>query len=239
MKKNGEIKRKVKKRYGQIAEEGSSCCPDSNCCDIGYSIDEIKEVPADISGFSLGCGNPVALAGIKEGEVVLDIGSGGGLDVFLASKKAGPKGKVIGLDMTEQMLRKAERNAVKGNYGNVEFRLGDAEDIPAEDESVDLVMSNCVINLSPDKEKVYKEIYRILKQGGRFVISDMVTEKELDESIKNDAEKLAACVGGALTMDKYMGIIKKTGFKGVDILKKSSMLVSGVDVLSITVKGKR
>jgi len=239
MKKNGEIKRKVKKRYGKLAEQGSSCCPDYSCCDIGYNIDEIKDLPADVSGFSLGCGNPVALGGIKEGEVVLDIGSGGGLDVFLASKKVGPGGKVIGLDMTEQMLRKARQNAEKGNYSNVEFKSGDAEDIPLEDNSVDLVMSNCVINLSPDKEKVYKEIYRILKPGGRFVISDIVTEKELPESIKNDPEKLAACVGGALTEDKYIGAIKKAGFKRVNILKKSSMMISGVKVLSVTVESER
>jgi len=239
MKKNSEIKREVKKSYGQLAEEGSSCCPDYSCCDIGYSLDEIKDLPRDISEFSLGCGNPIALASIREGEGVLDIGSGGGLDVFLASKKVGPEGKVIGLDMTEQMVKRARQNARDGNYNNVEFKLGEAEDIPVKDNSIDLVMSNCVINLAPNKEKVYREIHRVLKPGGRFVISDIVTEKELDESIKNNPEKLVACVGGALTEKGYIDVIKKAGFKRVMILKKSSMIVSGVKVLSETIKGEK
>ena len=237
--KKSEIKKEVKKRYGQFAEQGSSCCPDYSCCEIGYSIEEIKDLPSDISEFSLGCGNPVALADIRKGETVLDIGSGGGLDVFLASKKVGPEGKVIGLDMTEQMVEKARKNAIKGNYNNVEFKLGEIEDIPVKDNSIDLVMSNCVINLVPNKEKAYREIYRILKPNGRFVISDLVTEKELDESVRNNPEKLVACVGGALTEKGYIGAIKKSGFKNVNILKKSSMVVSGVKVLSETIKGEK
>lgn len=237
--RRNEIKKEVKKRYGQFAEQSSSCCPDYSCCDIGYSIEEIKYLPSDISEFSLGCGNPVALADIRKGETVLDIGSGGGLDVFLASKRVGPEGKVIGLDMTEQMVEKARKNAIKGNYNNVEFKLGEIEDIPVKDNSIDLVMSNCVINLVPDKEKAYREIYRILKPGGRFVISDLVTEKELDESTRNNPEKLVACVGGALTEKGYIGAIKKSGFKNVNILKKSSMVVSGVKVLSETIKGEK
>jgi SAM-dependent methyltransferase len=237
--KKSEIKKEVKKRYGQFAERGSSCCPDYSCCDIGYSIEEIKDLPSDISKFSLGCGNPVALADIRKGETVLDIGSGGGLDVFLASKRVGPEGKVIGLDMTEQMVEKARKNAIKGNYNNVEFKLGEIEDIPVKDNSIDLIMSNCVINLVPDKEKAYREIYRILKPGGRFVISDLVTEKELDESIINNPEKLVACVGGALTEKGYISVIKKAGFKNVKILKKSPMVVSGVKVLSETIRGEK
>ena len=237
--KRNKIKKEVKKRYGQFAEQGSSCCPDYSCCDIGYSIEEIKDLPSDISEFSLGCGNPVALADIRNGETVLDIGSGGGLDVFLAARKVGPKGKVIGLDMTEQMVEKARKNARKGNYNNVEFKLGEAENIPVKDNSVDLVMSNCVINLVPNKEKAYREIYRILKPGGRFVISDLVTEKELDESIRDNPEKLVACVGGALTEKGYIGVIKKAGFKNVNILKKSSMVVSGIKVFSETIKGEK
>lgn len=237
--KRNEIKKEVKKRYGQFAEQGSSCCPDYSCCDIGYSIEEIKDLPSDISEFSLGCGNPVALADIRKGETVLDIGSGGGLDVFLASKKVGPEGKVIGLDMTEQMVEKARKNAIKGNYNNVEFKLGEIENIPVKDNSVDLVMSNCVINLVPDKEKAYQEIYRILKPSGRFVISDLVTEKDLDESIRNNSEKLVACVGGALTEKGYISVIKKAGFKNVKILKKSSMVVNGIKILSETIKGEK
>ncbi|NIN91934.1 arsenite methyltransferase [bacterium] len=238
MRKN-EIKKEVKKRYGQLAKESSSCCPDYSCCDIGYSVEEIKDLPVDITEFSLGCGNPGALADIRKGETILDIGSGGGLDVFLASRKVGPEGKVIGLDMTEQMVEKARQNAKKGNYNNVEFKLGEVEDIPVKDNSIDLVMSNCVINLVPDKEKAYREIYRILKPSGRFVISDVVTEKELDEVIRNNPEKLVACVGGALTEKEYIGAIKKSGFKNVKILKKSSMIISGVKVLSETVRGEK
>jgi len=237
--KRGEIKKEVKKRYGQFAQQGSLCCPDYSYCDIGYSIEEIKDLPSDVSGFSLGCGNPVALASISEGEVILDIGSGGGLDVFLASKKVGPKGKVIGLDMTEQMIKRARQSAKRGNYNNVEFKLADAEDIPVKDNSIDLVMSNCVINLAPDKERVYREIYRVLKPSGRFVISDLVAKEKLDESIKNNPEKLVACVGGALTEEDYIGTIKRVGFKKVRILKKSSMVVSGVKVLSETIKGEK
>jgi len=237
--KRNEIKKEVKKRYGKFAEQGSSCCPDYSCCDIGYSIEEIKDLPSDISEFSLGCGNPVALADIRKGETVLDIGAGGGLDVFLAAKKVGSKGKVIGLDMTEQMVEKARKNARKGNYNNVEFKLGEAENIPVKDNSVDLVMSNCVINLVPNKEKAYREIYRILKRGGRFVVSDLVTEKELDESIRNNPDRLVACVGGALTEKGYIGVIKKAGFKNVNILKKSSMVVSGIKVFSETIKGQK
>jgi len=237
--KKSEIKNEVKKRYGQFAKQGTSCCPNYGCFDIGYSIEEIKDLPSDISEFSLGCGNPVALSDVKEGEVVLDIGSGGGLDVFLASQKVGPEGKVIGLDMTEQMVEKARNNARKGNYNNVEFKLGEAEDIPVKDNSVDLVMSNCVVNLVPNKEKTYQEIYRILKPGGRFVISDLVTEKELDESIRNNLDKLVACVGGALTEKGYISVIKKSGFKNIKILKKTSMVVSAVKVLSETIKGEK
>ena len=239
MKKSNQTKRQVRNRYGQFAEEGSSCCPDYGCCDIGYSIDEIKDLPADISEFSLGCGNPVALSDIRQSEVVLDIGSGGGLDVFLASKKVGLRGKVIGLDMTEQMVKKARENAIKGKYTNVEFKLADAEDIPLKDNSVDLVMSNCVINLAPNKEKVYREIYRVLKAGGRFVISDLMTEKELYQSIKNDPNKLAACVAGALTEKKYIRTIKRAGFKEAKILTKKPMLVSGVKLLSETIKAEK
>lgn len=239
MKKNEKIKKEVKERYGQFAKEGSSCCRDYSCCDIGYSIEEIRDLPSDVSGFSLGCGNPVALSDIRESEVVLDIGSGGGLDAFLASKKVGLKGKVIGLDMTNQMVKRAKQNAKKGNYNNVEFKLGDAEDIPLKDNSIDLVMSNCVINLAPDKEKVYKEIYRVLKPKGRFIISDIVTEIKLDESIKNNPEKLVTCVGGVLTEKKYINIIKKAGFINVKILKKSPLVVSGVKVLSVIIKGEK
>lgn len=239
MKKSREIKKLVKENYGYLAKEGSSCCADYSCCDIGYRIEEIKDLPSDVSEFSLGCGNPVALSDIREGEVILDIGSGGGLDVFLASKKVGPKGKVIGLDMTEEMVKRAKQNAKKGNYTNVEFKLGDAENIPLKNNSIDLVISNCVINLVPDKEKVYKEIYRILKPEGRFVISDIVVEKDLDKSVKDNPEKLVACVGGALTEKEYINIIKKVGFINLKILKKIPLVLGGIKVWSETIKGEK
>lgn len=239
MKKNRKIKKLVREIYGNLAEESSSCCSDYSCCGIGYSIEEIKDLPSDVSEFSLGCGNPVALSEIREGEIILDIGSGGGLDVFLASKKVGPKGKVIGLDMTEEMVKRAKQNTKKGNHTNVEFKLGDAENIPLKNNSIDLVISNCVINLVPDKEKVYKEIYRILKPGGRFVISDIVVEKDLDKSVKDDPEKLVACVGGALTEKEYINIIKKVGFINVKTLKKIPLVLSGIKVWSETIKGEK
>ena len=173
MKKEEEIKEHVKKRYGDMAKtEGSSC---SSCCGglttrdvamrIGYTEEDLKDIPV-ASSMGLGCGNPVAHANLKKGETVLDLGSGGGIDVFLAAKKVGPEGKVIGVDMTGEMISKAKETATKHGYGNVEFRLGEIENLPLEDDSVDVIISNCVINLSPDKEKVFKEAYRVLKPKG-------------------------------------------------------------------------
>lgn len=237
--KRSEIKKEVKKIYGQFAKQGSSCCPDYSCCNVGYYFEEIKDLPSNIYEFSLGCGNPVALSYLKKGEIVLDIGCGGGLDAFLAAKKVGPSGKVIGIDMTKEMLKKAKQNARKVGCKNVEFKLGEAENIPVKDNSIDVVISNCVINLVPDKENAYREIYRVLKPGGRFIVSDMVTDKELSDSIKNSPEKLVACVGGALTEKNYIAAIKKTGFKKVKILQKNSMVVSGINVLSVTIKGEK
>jgi len=180
----------VKERYGEIASEGSSCCP-SSCCNpeiikqvksFGYSEQEIENLPED-AVMGLGCGNQTELAELKEGEIVMDLGSGGAIDVFLSAQKVGEKGKVIGVDMTPEMLQRASENAKKGNYNNVEFRIGEIENLPAANDSIDVIISNCVINLSPDKLAVYKEIYRTLKPKGRILISDLVTEGELPEEI--------------------------------------------------------
>jgi ubiquinone/menaquinone biosynthesis C-methylase UbiE len=238
--KEGKIKKFVKKRYSKIAENDKSCCPSCGNSSlikqakiIGYSEEDIKNLP-EASNMGLGCGNPVALASLKERETVLDLGSGGGIDVFLASKKVGSEGKVIGIDMTEKMIEKSRKIAKKYGYNNVEFRLGEIENLPIEDNSVDVIISNCVINLSPDKERVFKEAYRVLKLGGRIMISDLVTEEKLPDEIKKSFDAWAGCVAGALEKNEYLKIIRKVGFKGVRIISESSY---DIDV-SEELKGK-
>ena len=195
MENKKEIKKFVKDKYAKIAFSGSSCR--SNCANplnpadqaksIGYSEQEIKSIP-DTAMMGLGCGNPTALAELKEGETVLDLGSGGGFDAFLAAQKVGVKGKVIGTDMTIEMIEKARENAKKGGYTNVEFRIGEIENLPVEDNSIDAIISNCVINLSIDKLATYKEAYRVLKPNGRILVSDMVIEGELPEDVRQSLE---------------------------------------------------
>ncbi|MCX8182224.1 MAG: arsenite methyltransferase [Candidatus Methanomethyliaceae archaeon] len=223
-----DIKSFVKKRYGELAKDGGSCCPSCGCgvdpkdvaLEIGYTENDLNNLPEEVI-MGLGCGNPVALASIKEGETVLDLGSGGGIDVFLAAKRVGPKGKVIGVDMTEEMVNKAKRVASKYGYDNVEFRLGEIENLPVENESVDVIISNCVINLSPDKERVFREAYRVLKPGGRMMISDLVTEGVLPESLRKSFDAWANCVAGALEKNEYLKIIRKAGFKNVKIVSET------------------
>jgi ubiquinone/menaquinone biosynthesis C-methylase UbiE len=171
----------------------------------------------------LGCGNPVALASLKEGETVLDLGSGTGVDCFIAAKKVGRQGKVIGVDMTPEMIDKARENAKKDNYKNVEFRLGEIENVPVADNTADIVISNCVINLVPDKKKVFKEVFRTLKSGGRMMISDIVLTKELPEQIKNSVSAYVGCLSGAILKDEYLKIIKDVGFGEIKIKNEISM----------------
>lgn len=219
-----KIKKIVKKHYSKIATNESSCC--SCSCDdskkiaknIGYSEHEINT--ASSANLGLGCGNPTAMANIKEGDVVLDLGSGAGFDCFLSSKKVGATGKVIGVDFSKEMVKKAQEYAKKENYKNVKFKLGDIENLPVEDDSVDIIISNCVINLAPDKSKVFAESYRVLRTGGRMYISDIVLLKDISDELKNKEDLLAGCVGGALLKNDYLKIVKNIGFK-VKILSEN------------------
>lgn len=231
MQESDKIKDIVKKSYGNIAKSSGECGCGSCGCDsnqtvqrqsgeMGYSQDEMNQAPPD-SNLGLGCGNPLAIASLKEGEVVLDLGSGAGFDSFLASPKVGATGRVIGIDMTDEMLEKAKENAKKGNYSNVEFRKGDIEDLPIEDASIDAIISNCVINLAPDKEKVFKEAYRVLKTGGRLMASDVVLIKPLPEELKKDEELLVGCVSGAILEADYIKLLVQAGFMDITIHKEA------------------
>jgi len=238
--KDKNIKEIVKKGYAKIAKQESSCCgPANSCCGshdtsetisrkIGYSEEEIKAAPEG-ANLGLGCGNPLAHASLKEGETVLDLGSGAGFDCFLAAHRVGKNGRVIGIDMTQEMVQKARENASKGNYENVDFKLGEIEDIPVTDNSVDIVISNCVINLSPDKGKVFKEAFRILKPGGRLMISDIVLLKELPDFIKNSIEAYVGCVSGAILKDEYIEALAAAGFQEIKILDETSLPADGID----------
>jgi SAM-dependent methyltransferase len=236
VKREKEVKKFVRCRYGKIASEKDSCC---SCCgsppdlveqakSMGYSEDEIKSIPTD-AVMGLGCGNPTALAELKEGETVLDLGSGGGLDVFLAANKVGEKGKVIGVDMTPEMIQKAKENARKAEYQNVEFRLGEIENLPVEDNSVDIIISNCVINLSPDKLATFKEAFRVLKPNGRILISDLVTEGELPIEIRRSFDAWAECIAGALEKKEYLDTIRKAGFRDIEIVQQHTYGEPGMD----------
>lgn len=223
-----DLKEAVRQRYGAIAEtRGESCCgstPDLECSDsevLGYSEEELAALPEG-ADLGLGCGNPLALAAVREGDTVLDLGSGAGIDCFLAAKRVGESGRVIGVDMTRSMLAKARVNAEKGGFTNVEFREGEIEAMPVEDNSVDIVISNCVINLSTDKRAVFREIHRVLKPGGRFYISDIVLARPLPKAIAESASAYTACIGGALPREEYLGIIEEAGFGAPNILQENA-----------------
>ena len=223
--KDEEIKKVVREGYAQIANKASSCCCQPTQTDdisksIGYSDEDIGSVPEG-ANLGLGCGNPVALASLKEGETILDLGSGAGFDSFLAANKVGQNGKVIGVDMTPEMIAKSIANAQKGGYKNVEFRLGEIENIPAADNSIDVIISNCVINLSPDKKRVFKEAFRVLKPGGKLMVSDIVLLKELPDAIRQSATAYVGCMAGALPKDEYLKVIREAGFQEVKILDET------------------
>ncbi len=226
-----KIRKFVRDRYAGIAKQGGSCCDTSASCGcaatpesvgrrIGYSAEDLESAPRG-ANMGLGCGNPVALASLKEGETVLDLGAGGGFDCFLAARAVGPKGRVIGVDMTPEMVEKARENARKGGFGNVEFRLGEIENLPAADGSVDAVISNCVINLSTAKDRVFAEAYRILKPGGRVMISDLVLSKALPAAIVQSLAAHAGCIAGAVRKDEYLMLMEKAGFRDVRVVEET------------------
>ncbi|MBI3510733.1 MAG: arsenite methyltransferase [Bacteroidetes bacterium] len=236
MKTNEELKQIVKEKYSAIASQSkeqneTSCCGAGECCTVDYAV--FSENYETLKGYNseadlgLGCGIPTEFALIKEGDVVVDLGSGAGNDCFVARAIAGESGTIIGIDMTETMIAKAKANAEKLGFDNVQFRLGDIEKIPLSAERADVVVSNCVLNLVPDKEKAFSEIFRILKKGGHFSISDVVIKGELPSGLKNDAEMYAGCVSGAITKKEYLQLIEKTGFKKVIVQKERAIKIPG------------
>jgi SAM-dependent methyltransferase len=240
-----DIKFQVQKRYAAVALDAQRSCCDTDCCsDGGATLVDYTGVEGVVEGsnLGLGCGVPTLFAGIQAGHTVLDLGSGAGVDVFLAANAVGPQGRVIGVDMTPEMIARAWGNAVKGGYRNVDFRLGDIEALPVEDNSIDVVISNCVINLAPDKRRVFAEIRRVMKPGGRFSISDMVTYGEVPESIRNDVGLWAGCVAGAMDRDDYLDLIRAAGFDEVTVDKSveyDDPKGDGYGVMSVTVVGRK
>ncbi len=236
--KADEIKKIVRDGYAKAVTQKTSCCSTNSCCGgvtqakdiskkVGYSDFEMSAVPKG-ANLGFGCGNPVALASLKEGDVVLDLGSGAGFDAFLAAQRVGEKGRVIGVDMTPEMLAKAKENAGKGSYNNVEFRLGEIEKLPVEDNSIDVIISNCVINLSPDKEAVFKDAYRVLKSGGRLMVSDLVLGKDLPKELKDSIEAYVGCLAGAIKKEEYLKFIAMSGFKDIKVVSESSYPVDAI-----------
>jgi len=231
-----EIRQNVRESYTQVAESsnsGDSCGTESSCCGVsddaainalvstrlGYSENDLSQVPEG-ADMGLGCGNPRAIASIKPGETILDLGSGGGFDCFRAASETGESGQVIGIDMTPTMLSKARDNAVKGKYNHVEFRLGEIEHMPVANDTVDVIISNCVINLSPDKQQVFSEAFRVLKPGGRLAISDVVASTELPDEIRDDLALYSGCMAGASQISELQTILEKSGFEQIKIAPK-------------------
>ncbi|MBI2848815.1 MAG: arsenite methyltransferase [Chloroflexi bacterium] len=234
--KEAQVKKAVREGYARIAKQGSSCCSSKSgegrstnltqdiSRKIGYSQEELEIAPEG-ANLGLGCGNPVAMASLREGETVLDLGSGAGFDCFLAARKVGGAGRVIGVDMTPEMIEKARENAWKGDYRNVEFRLGEIEYLPVADNSVDAVISNCVINLSPDKKKVFQEAFRVLRPGGRIMVSDIVLLKAMSEAINSSMEAYVGCIAGAAMKPEYIEAISAAGFQEVKVIDETSFPV--------------
>jgi arsenite methyltransferase len=232
--KEEEIKERVRDAYGKVAEKQAPkqvCDPKSGCCmvydsvdpaysmDLGYDVDDIVDAPEN-SNLGLGCGNPHLISRLKEGEKVLDLGSGGGFDVFLAAKRVGNNGKVYGVDMTPSMVAKSRKNAAEAGYGNVEFLLGEIEHLPLPDNSVDVVISNCVVNLSTNKGQVFQEAYRVLKEGGRLAISDIMAIQEMSEEMREDAELYCGCIAGAISPEEIERFLSNCGFKEIEVVVK-------------------
>jgi arsenite methyltransferase len=242
------IKKHVQERYGQHAvraqvQQASCCGPETQSCgcacgpgipykhSIGYSSSETESLPESTVNAAAGCGNPHAIAGLKKGESILDLGSGGGIDVFIAAQKVGPTGRAVGVDMTDEMIDLARKSADELGFENVEFRKGDIEDLPFGESQFDVIMSNCVINLAPDKDKVFREAYRVLKPGGRIAVSDIVTVGEMPEELKSNMDSWASCVSGAIKADLYLDKMRKAGFKDVRIVsQRGSGLIFSAEV---------
>ena len=241
----------VRERYGRIAEHGGGigCCETgvgagSGCgCSVGatesvdalgYTDEQRAAIPVG-ADLGLGCGNPLAHAGVAKGETVLDLGSGAGIDAFLAARETGPSGHVIGVDMTPAMLSRARANAAKHGFGNVEFRLAEIENLPVADGTVDLVISNCVVNLSPDKPRVFREALRVLRPGGRMVVSDIVLVSELPESVRESVEAYVGCVAGASMKSDYVGMIREAGFERLEVVEEKRYGTAGLEIEGETV----
>jgi SAM-dependent methyltransferase len=233
-----DVRTIVREKYGSIAEGkpvGSSGCCGGDCCGgdvldkIGYSSEQAAAVPEG-SNLGLGCGNPLAHAGLGAGETVLDLGSGAGIDCFLAAREVGPGGQVIGVDMTAAMIDRARAAAMKGGYANVEFRLGEIEHLPMADASVDLVISNCVVNLSPEKDQVFREALRVLRPGGRLVVSDLVWLRPMPESVRASVDALIGCIAGATLKDEYLDLMRRAGFASVEVVEETRYAVGLEDL---------
>ena len=210
----------VREHYAERIKSSASCCGPDNSCDTSsnlYPIDLLTTVPSDVASTSYGCGDPITLASLKPGQTVLDLGSGAGLDCLLAAQKVGPEGHVVGVDMTPEMIERAQNNAKRVNATNVEFRQGYLEDLPVDSNTVDVIISNCVINLSPDKEKVFNEAFRVLAPGGKLAVSDIVTAGPLPEQVKQSLSAWAGCVAGAVEAKDYIGIMESVGFTDISI----------------------
>ena len=249
-----EIKKEIKQRYGKIALSGNSdcCCMPGECQSgdspidatkiLGYDKDELEQIPQDAI-LGVGCGAPLKFTDLTEGETVVDLGSGAGIDVFLSANKVSKSGRVIGIDMTDEMLEKARRNARDGNYTNVDFRKGDIEEhIPVDDNTVDAVISNCVINLTSDKTRAFRQVHRILKNGGRMVISDLVTDKEIKAEYA-DSEQWCRCIDGALTRENYIQSMRAAGFEKIEVLQEQTYMdekqAGGRKITSLIIKATK
>ncbi len=234
------VKETVRQRYGEVARGEAKCGSLCGCTDnaeglaitFGYSVEELATLPEG-ANLGLSCGNPQALAAMQPGETVLDLGSGAGFDCFLAARKVGPSGRVIGIDMTDAMLEKARAGALKTGLRNVEFRKGEIESLPVASDSIDVVISNCVLNLVPDKDQAFREIHRVLKPGGRLAVSDMAWETEPSVTVRKDLEALVGCIGGALVLDDYVSRLKRAGFSRVEFEKHAEAVCKMVEVSGV------